>query len=174
MKFSKVITFMCLTIGMLKSQTGFGIEVGNYWVVKNNLAYGGYGVSVEYSLRDWQTYLIGELSPGLTDGTTPPFIYSSFPADIRDCDRQSAKTNVLSVYTPISKTPICEFQVIAKVGGKYGPKLCDGPTIIEPKSLMRGVMCSHTQQVEGSYNNTVRSEISMDCVDWNKCLSIKE
>jgi hypothetical protein len=170
MKFSKVIAFMCLSIGMLESQTSFGIEVGNYWVVKNNLASEGYGVSVEYSLRDWQTYLTGELSPGLTDGTKPPPIYSSFPADIRDCDRQTVKTNVLSVYMPISKTPICDFQVIAKVGGKFGPKLCDGPTIIEPKSYIRGVMCSHTQQVDGLRKHTVRSEISLDCVDWNNCL----
>jgi hypothetical protein len=173
MKLFKVIAAIPLAIALLGSPMAFGLEVGNYWVVKNYLAYGGrFGVQVGYSLRDWRVDVNGVLSPGLTDGTKPPFIYSSFFLDVRSCDLQSPKTNVLSVYTAVSKTPICDFQVMAKVKAGFGAtKLCADPTIIEPQSHMRGVICSHTQQV---YRNTVYSEVSLECVDWNNCLSIKE
>jgi hypothetical protein len=176
MKLSKVIALICLSIETLVSQRVFGTEVGNYWIVENNS-----GVRVGYSLQDWRGYLNGVLRPGLTDGTRPPLLYSSFPhGDVEFCDFKSPTTNVFKVYSPLSKTPICDFQIMAKVTYLFGPRLCpDSPMIIEPKSYVAGVICKHTQRIQQAQDtrgttrlggDTVYSEISIDCRDRNNCL----
>jgi hypothetical protein len=159
MKLSKAIVWMCLGIGILRSQTGFGTEVGNYWVVNNNLVYRGGPVQVEYDLSDWRGRRNGELAPGSNDGTKPPYIYSSFPGSSWKCTLQSPETNLLRVYTPVSRTPICDFRVTAKVQGSW---LCEDPTIIEPISYMDSVTCKHIQKAHVSRGDTIYTEISVD------------
>jgi hypothetical protein len=169
MKLSKVIALICLSIGISTSQISFGTEVGNYWIVDNNLASQGKDMPVIYELTDSSGTTLGALVPGL-NGWDPPYIYSSFPST--GC--QSQTDNVLRVLTPISKKTICEFVTSNDAHFFYfGPRVCVDPKV-HVKSQMEGIDCWAVplDLSTGRWGDTISILVKMNCKhDRQNCVS---